>query len=69
MAVRIVRHVILAEEVDADHPVVAAVREGLPVDRSLLPVTLLGRDPSAITGSVWFIEADGRSTEICLDRG
>ncbi len=64
--VRIVRHVIFAVDVDADHPAVAAVREGYEVEPSMLPAELLGREPSAVTGSVWFIEAGGETVQICL---
>lgn len=59
MTVRITRHLTLLEEVDDDHPAVAMARGGLPVDPSLLPVSLLGRDPSAVVGSIWYAEADG----------
>ncbi len=65
--VRIVRHVIFAVDVDADHPAVAAVfREGYEVAPSMLPAELLGREPSAVTGSAWFIEAGGETARIFL---
>jgi hypothetical protein len=65
----IVRHVIFAVDAGADHPAIAAAREGRPVEPSLLPAELLGRDPSAVTGSVWFIEAGGETVQIFLSEG
>jgi hypothetical protein len=66
--VRIIRVVTFTEEVARDHPAVAAAIARRPVDPSLLPIALLGRDPSVITESTWFMQDGRRPVEIKLDR-
>jgi hypothetical protein len=65
---RIARYVTFAEDVGDDHPAVVAARAGLEVEPALLPPAMLGRDPSAVTDSIWFVEDDDGRIRIWPDR-